>query len=232
MLFVLFQSCGSSKMAAENKQLKTRIAELEMRIYELSDSPDHLADELLQDVDLLLTIPSRDNLELAQAMIHTFQDTYPNNRYISELVVKENQINQLLNSKDLLDKEERIAKINEAQNVKIQFSIQVSKKKSGFINVSLSAQNLGLKTISNVWIKATLLNKNEENYGMPQDFYFKKMTPYKLVTETLSWEYVKFNNIEGIALKDIRYSDNRQIKKLKKEDCILGQGNVKIFLEM
>lgn len=231
-LFILFQSCGAKKLTTENKQLRLRIAELEMRIYELTDSPDHLAEELIQDIDLLLTIPSSENLELATAMIQTFKRTYPNNKYNKEIDQKKNEIERLEVSENYSKMNSISNELNDNGDVKIQFGIQVTEQQSGFLSVSLSAQNLSSSTVSNVWVKATLVDRKGESYGITQDFFFNRLKPYELLSETLSWEYVQFEHIEGIALKQIRYSKNRQIKLLRKEDCLINSGNVKIFLEL
>jgi len=231
LLFFLFQSCGVKKLTNENQQLKLRIAELELRIYQLTESPDHLAEELMQDVGLLLSIPSSENLELATALLQTFKDTYPQNKNLSEIEKKENEIQRLATSDSYLSRIKTTAEANEEENLKIQFSFQVSERKSGFLSVGLSAQNLSSYAVSNVWVKATLIDKKGESYGITQDFFFNRLKPFELMTETLSWEYVQLEEVEGIALKQIRYSKNRQVQLLKKQECLVNSGNVKIFLE-
>ena len=37
-------SCSGGKMAVENKALMVRVTELEHRIYELTESPDHMGE--------------------------------------------------------------------------------------------------------------------------------------------------------------------------------------------
>lgn len=235
VLFLILQSCGSNKLATENKQLKMRIADLEHRIYELTESPDQLGEDLIQDVNLLMTIPSRDNLELAQSMIATFRTTYPDNKNIHRLEKKGIEIERLLKTQSKGNSSvsgvAESTKSDGPSDLKVQFSVQVTERRSGFINVELSAQNLSHITLSNVWIKATLVDASGSSYGLTQDFFFNRLNPYEIESETLSWEYVQFDKIGGIVLKQMRYSKNRQTKMLKEHECIIGQGNVKIFLE-
>jgi len=234
---MIVQSCGGAHLTSENKQLKSRIVDLELRVYELTDSPDQLAKELLQDVNLLMTIPYEDNLDLALAMIETYKNSYPKNSYIPQLNEKETEI------KSILSGEQKISHQSWANNgsknmqsddqeIKLQFSVQVSERNSGFTNVVISVQNLSEQAISNIWFKVSLLDQNGNIYGLPQDYFFNRLRPYENKSEELSWEYVKTDNISGIMLKQIRYSNNRQTKLLKKQEGIIGQGNVKIFLEI
>ena len=58
------------------------------------------------------------------------------------------------------------------------------------------------------------------------------MGPYDYKLESLSWEYVKIEEIEGIRMSEVRHSVNRQTLLLKNEQCTIGQSNVKIFLEL
>jgi hypothetical protein len=236
-LFFL-QACGSGKLATENKQLKTRVADLEYQIYEITESPDQLARDILQDVELLMTIPYRDNLELAITMIQTYKATYPKNKYISELSDKEKELQSILDTafnQDFIGFDKNASSNQNTEQAtsdnKIQFSVQVNERTNGFVNVQLSAQNLNNKSLTNVWLKATLVDKNGGSYGITQDFFFNRLNPYDLKTETLSWEYVQHDEISGIVLKQLRYSENRQTKMLEEHECIVGQGNVKIFLE-
>lgn len=219
--------------------LKNKVANLEHRIYELTDSPDQLAKDLIQDVHLLMTVPYMDNLELGLDMIHTFQKSYPNSQYNSDLKDLEKEINDLLRKNSQLpiqnysNTQARPYKNNKLvdQEIKVQFNVQISEKKSGFLNVELSVQNLSSSSVSNVWLKATLIDKSGSSYGITQDFFFNRLNPYELNTESLSWEYVQMDNVEGIVLKEMRYSKDRNSRMLQEHECVLGQGNVKIFLE-
>lgn len=240
ILFVIvsFYSCGGSKLVSENKLLKSRIAELEHHIYDITESPTHLAMELNQDVDLLMTIPYEDNLELALAMINTFTVTYPSNDMIPELNRKKEEIENILNSgnSSLQKKIEQsgVSKnttLNSGEKPKLQISVHIQLNKAGFVNVELSVQNISNIVLTNLWLKATLKDKKGGAYGITQDFFFNRIEPFESKAETLGWEYVQYNQIDGIVLKQLRYSQNRQTKMLSEEECMIGQGNVKIFLE-
>jgi hypothetical protein len=214
-----------------------RIAELEHRVYDLTESPDQLAKDLLQDVDLLMTIPYQDNLEMALSMIETYKKSFPKNDYNSELDQKKQEITEILNlnrnsravSSTNIYREEPPQ--NSSEDLKVEFSVSVSERSSGFIDVKLSIQNKSDVAITNVWLKATLKDTKNQNYGITQDFFFNRIDPYEYKSEALGWEYVKLNKIEGIVLKEIRYSKNRKTQFLKESECVVGQGNVKIFLE-
>lgn len=233
LVFIL-QSCGTNKLVTENKNLKLRIAELENRIYELTDSPDQLAEDLIEDVDLLMTIPYSDNLEYAQSLIQSFKSSYPKNKYIPELIEKERKIKDILDSsihqKSKFGRSED-KNVSQTSDLKVQFSVHVSERNLGFTNVQLSIQNLSNIPLNNIWIKGTLVDKNGESYGITQDFFFNRLNSYEHDNETLTWEYVQLENIKGIMLQQMRYSSNRQIKMFTKDECIIDQGNVKIFLE-
>ncbi|WP_216663630.1 hypothetical protein [Lentimicrobium sp. L6] len=239
-IFILFgfASCGGGKMAAENKALMTRVTELEHRIYELTESPDHIGESVLKDAEMLMNIPYKENLDLASDMLTTFLKTYPNNIHGYKMELKLQQIN------DMYDKTEGLVsgiyvpdsfkkdknKVDDS-TPKIQVSVQIVEKSLGFVNVEMKVQNISDQALANIWIKATMVNSQGESYGITQDFFFNRLSPYDYKTEVLSWEYVKADHIAGITLSQLRYSLNRQTRLLKKEECKIGQGNVKIFLE-
>ncbi|WP_216664182.1 hypothetical protein [Lentimicrobium sp. S6] len=239
-IFILFgfASCGGGKMAAENKALMTRVTELEHRIYELTESPDHIGESVLKDAEMLMNIPYKENLDLASDMLTTFLKTYPNNIHGYKMELKLQQIN------DMYDKTEGLVsgiyvpdsfkkdknKVDDS-TPKIQVSVQIVETSLGFVNVEMKVQNISDQALANIWIKATMVNSQGESYGITQDFFFNRLSPYDYKTEVLSWEYVKADHIAGITLSQLRYSLNRQTRLLKKEECKIGQGNVKIFLE-
>jgi hypothetical protein len=232
---LILQSCGGTHLATENKRLKNKIADLELRVYELTDSPDQLAKDLLQDVNLLMTIPYEDNLDLALAMLDSYKESYPKNYFSNQLNEKEEEIKSLLNQNQGNHSFEVVRNKNAQageEEVKLQFSVQVSERNSGFSSVAISVQNLSDQAISNIWFKASLLDLNGNVYGLTQDYFFNRLNAYEQKSEELSWEYVKTQNIGGIKLQQIRYSSGRQTKLLKKMQGIIGQGNVKIFLEI
>ncbi|NPD83900.1 hypothetical protein HNS38_03970 [Lentimicrobium sp. L6] len=216
----------------------TRVTELEHRIYELTESPDHIGESVLKDAEMLMNIPYKENLDLASDMLTTFLKTYPNNIHGYKMELKLQQIN------DMYDKTEGLVsgiyvpdsfkkdknKVDDS-TPKIQVSVQIVEKSLGFVNVEMKVQNISDQALANIWIKATMVNSQGESYGITQDFFFNRLSPYDYKTEVLSWEYVKADHIAGITLSQLRYSLNRQTRLLKKEECKIGQGNVKIFLE-
>ncbi|NPD47007.1 hypothetical protein HNS40_15635 [Lentimicrobium sp. S6] len=216
----------------------TRVTELEHRIYELTESPDHIGESVLKDAEMLMNIPYKENLDLASDMLTTFLKTYPNNIHGYKMELKLQQIN------DMYDKTEGLVsgiyvpdsfkkdknKVDDS-TPKIQVSVQIVETSLGFVNVEMKVQNISDQALANIWIKATMVNSQGESYGITQDFFFNRLSPYDYKTEVLSWEYVKADHIAGITLSQLRYSLNRQTRLLKKEECKIGQGNVKIFLE-
>lgn len=237
-LVLLLSSCASTKLSNENRKLKSRIIDLEQRIYELTDSPEHLSDETMQDVNLLMTIPSRENLELAMALINGFKQSYPKMEYYRNLDAKAQEIHTLLSPENQSQLQRAHFGIQDQRNgeaeageVHLQFNVEVSKRSQGFVNVKLMIQNMSKTNISNLWLKASLTGLHGETYGITQDFFFNRIAPYEQQEETLSWEYVKLDQIVGAHISQMRYNQNRQNKKLKKEECSVGQGNVKIFLD-
>ena len=239
-IFILFglASCGGGKMAAENKALMIRVTELEHRIYELTDSPDHIGESILKDAEMLMSIPYKENLDLASDMLTTFLKTYPNNIHGYKMERKLQEINEmydntegLVSGIDVPDHLKRNKRKVDDTTPKVQVSVQIVEKKLGFVNVEMKVQNISDQTLANIWIKATMVNAAGESYGITQDFFFNRLSPYDYKTEVLSWEYVKADHIAGISLSQLRYSHNRQTRLLKEEECKIGQGNVKIFLE-
>lgn len=238
IILIGLNSCGGSKMAAENKVLVVRVTELEHRIYELTDSPDYVGETILKDADMLMSIPYKENLDLASEILAAFVKAYPNNNHTYKMEQKLQQINDMYGKTDGLVSGVYIpskfkkdnSKIDDT-SPKVQVSVQIIEKKLGFVNVELKVQNISDQTLANIWIKATMLNSEGESYGITQDFFFNRLSPYDYKTEVLSWEYVKVDKIAGITLSQLRYSHNRHTRLLKEEECKIGQGNVKIFLE-
>ncbi len=237
LLFAL-GSCGGGKMAAENKALMNRVTELEHRIYELTESPDQIGEGILNDADMLMSIPYKENLDLASGMLSSFVKNYPNNIHSYSMEQKIQQINDMYDKTDGLVSGIYVpAKFKKDQtkvddtSPKVQVSIQIIEKEHRFVNVEMKVQNISDQTLANIWIKARMINAEGESYGITQDFFFNRLSPYDYKTETLSWEYVKIEQIAGITLSQLRYSHNRHTRLLKKEECKIGQGNVKIFLE-
>lgn len=237
LVFILF-SCSSSKIAQENQQLRSKIMDLEHRVYELSDSPNHLLEEVLHDANLLMTIPSEENLNLALDLIQTYKSNFPKNENLYKLEQKKDEINNLfasLNSTSFgAEKNKKIFSndkdVNET-SPKLLISAQITEKKSGFITVQVRIQNLTKDNITNLWLKATLYDKNDDSYGITQDFFFNQLRPFDQETESLSWEYVRMEHIKSIHFSQMRYSDRRQNTPIKQGECSIGQGNVKIFID-
>lgn len=233
---MLMYSCGGGKLAVENQQLKNKVLELEHRIYELTESPNHLLEEVIQDVNLLITVGRADDLSLALDLINGFKTIYPKNEYLYKLARKEKEIDRLLKigAASSSNKVKQNTSLNTADktsvNQKLQVSIQIHEKKSGFVNVEMKVQNLSRDPIANLWIKATMLNKEGDSYGITQDYFFNRLSPFEYKTEALNWEYIKEDEVYGIQLSQIRYSENRKSRLLEEGACIIGQGNVKIFL--
>ncbi len=86
-------------------------------------------------------------------------------------------------------------------------------------------------TIANLWLKGIALDVNGKTYGMTQDFFFNRLEAYDVKEEVLSWEYVQADQVKGIRLSQIRLSQNRNNRLLTQEECLIGDGNVKIFLD-
>lgn len=238
ILLVVLDSCSGGKMAAENKALMMRVTELEHRIYELTESPDHIGESILLDVDMLMNIPYKENLDLASEKLTSFLKTYPNNIHNYKMEQKLQQINELYDNTEGLVSgvyvpdhfKKNKSKVDDT-TPKVQVSVQIIEKKLGFVNVEMKVQNISDETLANIWIKATMVNSEGESYGITQDFFFNRLSPYDYKTESLSWEYVKVDQIAGITLSQLRYSHNRHTRLLKEQECKIGQGNVKIFLE-
>lgn len=238
LLMLLTFSCGSNKMVAENTQLKKRVLDLEHRIYELTESPDHLLEGVLQDVNLLMILPTEENLNLGLDLIIGFESSYPQNKNLHRLEKKKNEINQILTSGSALHYGSPAVRNSsnskddaQSSNTMLQFSVEISKKDLGFVNVVLKVQNMSNESIANLWLKATMIDSKGQSYGITQDFFFNRLKPYDYSTETLSWEYVRVDEIAGIQLSQIRFSQNRKSRLLKEDECSTGQGNVKIFLD-
>lgn len=231
-------SCGGVKMAAENAALMNRVTELEHRIYELTESPDHIGEAILTDADMLMSIPYKENLDLASEMLSAFAKNYPNNIHTYKMEQKLQQIKDMYDKTDGLVSGVYVPSKFKKDNTKVddtspkvQVSVQIIEKELGFVNVEMKVQNISDETLANIWIKASMVNSEGESYGITQDFFFNRLSPYDYKTEVLSWEYVKVDDIAGITLSQLRYSHNRHPRLLKKEECKVGQGNVKIFLE-
>lgn len=237
-ILLFLSSCGANKMAAENKALMIRVTELEHRIYELTESPDQLGESILKDADMLMTIPYKENLDLASEMMSTFLQNYPNNVHSYSMEQKIQQINDMYGKTDGLvsgmyvpDHFKKDKSQVDESSPKVQVSVQIIEKEHRFVNVEMKVQNISDQTLANIWIKATMVNSEGESYGITQDFFFNRLSPYDYKTESLSWEYVKLDQIAGISLSQLRYSHNRHTRLLKEQECKIGQGNVKIFLE-
>ena len=237
MLFTV--SCSTNKLITENNKLKARITELEHRVYDLTDSPNYIAGQVMHDVDLLTTIPSRDNIEFALQLIQSFFDSYPNYQDKSELLQEQTRLKTLLepqSDRRVINTDNYTMVSNEdspdgiSSPLMLQFSVQVVEKKSGFVSVELKVQNLSQVRISNLWLKAGFLDEIGEKYGMTQDFFISTLAPFEFKTETLNWEYIKLKDILGVQLSQIRYIHQQQTRFLVEEEVKKGQGNVKIFL--
>jgi len=235
ILVVILSSCGNSKLLTENRQLKSRIIDLEQRIYELTDSPEHLSDELLHDVNLLMTVPSRENLELALDLINGFKQTYKEEKYYKKLDKKAKEIQEFLSpsNQDSFNGNRRQTNYQQdiASDVHLQFSVEISKRSLGFVNVKIIVQNMSKSNVSNLWLRVSLIGVNGETYGITQDFFFNRLAPYEEQDETLTWEYVKIEQIGGVRVSQMRFSQNRQNRLLREGECSIGKGNVKIFLD-
>ncbi|GEM_PF-3773433 len=237
MLFTV--SCSTNKLITENNKLKARITELEHRVYDLTDSPNYIAGQVMHDVNLLTTIPSRDNIEFALQLIQSFFDSYPNYKDKSELLEEQTRLKAILKpqSKKRIMSTSDYSMMTNENNIEggnsplmLQFSVQVVEKKSGFVSVELKVQNLSQVRISNLWLKAGFLDENGGKYGMTQDFFISTLAPFEFKTETLNWEYIKLMDILGVQLSQIRYIHQQQTRFLLDQECKIGQGNVKIFL--
>lgn len=233
---LVFSSCGGGRLASENRLLKNRVAELELRIYELTDSPNHLLHEVEQDVKLLMSIPSIENLNLALELIDSFSSKYKSNNEIYKLNSLKFDISKMLSSGEYINgkyskkRQSNKGDTKDLTALKIEFSVEITEKKSGFVNVELQVRNMSGSAIANLWLKAITTDKNGESYGITQDFFFNRLGAYETKKEILSWEYVQKDEIEGILLSQIRLSQKRNNRLLLKEECIIGEGNVKISL--
>jgi len=234
ILAFFISSCGGGKYATENRLLKEKVADLELRIYELTESPTHLLDEVLEDVQLLMSVPSEANLNLALDLISGYASSYPTSESLYRLNSKKIEINILLanggyaNSKiGSLEK----SKKDNLPKVKLKFSVTLIERSTGFVNIELRVQNLSPNIIANLWLKGIALDANGKSYGMTQDFFFNRLEAYDVKEEVLSWEYVQADQVKGIRLSQIRLSQNRNNRLLTQEECLVGDGNVKIFLD-
>lgn len=234
-IFFFSGSCSNTYLVSENRQLKSRIAELDHRIYELSESPNKLAQDLIHDLNLLISVPYHENLVLALDLLDTFQKNYPNSKYKTELNNKRQEIVKLqarVSKDNAQNKSSSKFNHDQSDNAKLQISAQLGKRRHGFINMELKVQNLSNLSLNNIWVKASLIDSNGQPYGITQDFFFGYLGPYDYKLESLSWEYVRIEEIKGIRMSEIKHTLNRQTTLLKNEQCRLGQSNVKIFLEL
>jgi len=232
-IILVFVSCGKSQLITENTALKNRIADLEYRIYEISESPDFVINTVLQDVDLLMQNPSIANSNLALALIADFAASYPEIYTGSILKKKRSEINQLLKSistESSTNDNESYLLNSVDKMVKLQIFVKVIEGGFGFVNVEMKVVNMGDRDVKNLWIKANAVSADGKIFGISQDFFFNSIPAYNERLETLSWEYLKTSDVKGLSLSQLRISENRDIRLLKREECFIGDGNVKIFL--
>lgn len=230
---LVFTSCNNSHLATENEVLRYKIADLEYRIYEMSESPEFAMNSLLHDVDLLMQNPSLSNINLSLSLISDFEALYPNHYKGSVLEYNRAEIQQLLNSISTQDKANNSTAFSASwakELVKLQIYAEVVQGGLGFVNVRLKVVNMGNRDVKNLWIKASAVADDGAIFGISQDFFFNSIAAFNEKSETLSWEYLKSNEVMGLSLSQLRISENRAMRSLKREECFIGDGNVKIFL--
>ncbi|OYT16393.1 MAG: hypothetical protein B7C24_08000 [Bacteroidetes bacterium 4572_77] len=237
--FVWMPSCSSKKVLTENQLLHQRVKDLEYKVYVLSESPQRYMDDMFQDVDLLMSLASKESLYKALFLMQDFEDKYPATSKNKAFKQKKAAVQDLMlvvakRSKALayswtgssFGKDNYIEK-----PAQLEFSVHIKPKTNGFVSVEVSVRNRGQEMLGSIWLKASILQADKETYGLTQDFFFKTLLPNALSTEVLSWEYITMDNIQAVKLFQIMLNQNKRDRLVNIEECFIVPGNVKVFIE-